>query len=152
MSPPSQNVRLTLGLVVVLASLAGCAGVISTADQPTDPQVRLDEVYVNNEDAEAHAVEVVIQRNETVAYWKTVRLNGTDDSENGTVISHGETIESTAFGDAPGQYAVLVRLDDRTTGERVDVNEVSGECEAVSLQIETTDDSEIVVRRDAACN
>ena len=150
MSPTARRVPLALGLLVVFA-LAGCAGITSTADQPTDPHVRLDEVYVNNEDSAAHAVDVVVQRNGTVAYWDTVRVNGTDGSENGTVISYGETVESAAFGDAPGRYAVLVRLDDRTTGERIDVNEVAGECDAVALQIEIRDGGEVAVFRTASC-
>jgi hypothetical protein len=78
-------------------------------------------------------------------------LNGTDGGS-GTRVSDGKTIESGAFGNAPSQYVVLVRLDDRTAGTRVAASEVAGECEAVSLQIEITDDREIVVFRDASCN
>jgi hypothetical protein len=153
MSPTtSRGASLALGLLVVFAGLAGCAGLNPATGQQTDSQVQIEEVYVNNEDREAHAVDIIVEKNETVAYWKTIRVNGTDGNENGTRISHGETIDSEAFDDAPGRYVVLVRLDNRTTGERIDVNEVAGECGAASLQVEITDGGEIAVLRDASCS
>lgn len=153
MSPlRSRSSPVALGLVVVLVGLAGCAGVLPATDEGSGSQLRVEEVYVNNEDAEAHAVHVAIQRNETVAYWDTVRLNGTSGSENGTLVTHGEIIDSDAFGDAPGRYVVLVRLDNRTTGERLDVNEVAGECDAVAVQVEIRDGGKIAVLRDGSCS
>lgn len=134
------------------APLAGCTGVVTDTELEADSPIRVEEIYLNNEDSADHAVHVVIQRNETVAYWDTIELNGTDGTENGTRISYGETIESETFGASPGRYAVLVRLDGQTSGKRFDVNELAEGCSTVSLQIEIRDDGELLLFRAGSCS
>lgn len=131
---------------------AGCAGVTGEANQQPPQPVRLEEVYVNNEDSDARAVDVVIQRNETVAYWDTLHLEGVDGTDGDTRVSAGETVEPGAFGESPGRYVLLVRLGNRTTGERFDVNDVAGGCEAVSLQVEIRDGGEVALLREGSCS
>lgn len=139
-------------LLVVFGTLAGCTGIPSDTESRTTSPIRLEEVYLNNEDMDEHDIDIVIQRNETVAYWNTIELNGTDDVENGTPISYGETIESETIGTSPGRYVVFVRLDNQTAGKRFAVNQRVGECSAVSLQVEIRGEGNVALFQAGSCS
>jgi hypothetical protein len=148
----SRVLTVSAIILVFFGTLAGCTGIPSDTESQTTSPVRLEEVYLNNEDSDEHAIDVVIQKNDSVAYWNAVKLNGTDGSENGTQVSYGETIESETIGASPGQYVVFVRLDDRTSGQRFDVNQRAGDCGAVSLQIEIREEGDVVLFRNGSCD
>lgn len=138
-------------LLVVFGTLAGCTAIPSDTESQTTSPIRLQEVYLNNEDSDDHVVDIVIQRNATVAYWDTIQINGTD-AENGTEVSYGETIESEAIGTSPGRYVVFVRLDNQTSGKRFAVNQRVEDCNAVSLQVEIRDEGDVALLRDGSCD
>jgi len=118
------------GIVLMCVLLAGCSTPIGSP--PAEGSTTLNSVDVRNLDTEAHSVDILIERNGTLAYWTTVHV---DAKRNGTLGS--AIVSSEQFTNQSDGYVIKARLDNRTTGSEFHLSSTeTSSCYVVQIRIE----------------
>ncbi|UPV74024.1 hypothetical protein M0R89_15980 [Halorussus limi] len=114
-----RRALLALALAALLA-LAGCSSLTSQSDAPDTPEEPpvFRSVSVNNYDNQSHTVEVVVLHDGAVVHWATRRVAGKEENETLGTVVHSADVHPPEIENTTRRYTVLVRLDNRSSGER----------------------------------
>lgn len=113
---------LALALAALLA-FAGCSSLAPRTDAPETPEEPpvFRSVTVDNYDNQSHTVEVVVLHEGDVVHWTTRQVAGKEKDETRGTVVHGATVHPPEIENTTREYTVLVRLDNRSSGERYDL-------------------------------
>lgn len=151
-----KRITLFVTIALILAAIIGVA-IIKDSTTKTTTEAHLQALNVQNWDNNSHNITVIIERNETIVYWKSLYLKGTFKNESDVSTFHQLTIPKEKLGGKIENYVLLVRVNE--TGKRVqynfmdkNINEISESCDqgehlAVSITVRKTGS----IRRSVVC-